>query len=103
MFGIGGGEFFFIILVVLMLFGSDKIPEIARTLGKGMQQLKNATNEIKSEISKSADVNDIKKTFTDIGSDINKSTGNFTNDINQEISKVKEDVEDASGPIKRIR
>ena len=52
MFGIGGGELFFIILVVLMLFGSDKIPDIARALGKGMAQLKNATNEIKSEIQK---------------------------------------------------
>ena len=52
MFGIGGGELFFIILVVLMLFGSDKIPDIARALGKGMAQLKNATNEIKTEISK---------------------------------------------------
>ena len=30
-----------------MLFGSDKIPDIARALGKGMAQLKNATNEIK--------------------------------------------------------
>ena len=40
MFGIGGGEIFFILIVILMLFGSDKIPEIARTLGKGMAQLK---------------------------------------------------------------
>lgn len=52
MFGIGGGEIVFIILVILMLFGSDKIPEIARTLGKIMAQLKNATNDIKSEIHK---------------------------------------------------
>ena len=70
MFGIGGGEFIFIVIVVLMLFGSDKIPEIARTLGKGMQQLKNATNEIKSEIHKSADVDGIKKSFTEKGSNV---------------------------------
>ncbi len=62
MFGIGGGEFIVIILIVLMLFGSDKIPEIARGLGKGMQQLKNATNDIKSEIHKSADLDGIKQT-----------------------------------------
>ena len=97
MFGIGGGEFIFIVIVVLMLFGSDKIPEIARTLGKGMQQLKNATNEIKSEIHKSADLDGIKKTFTEIGDD------NMTKDITSEIEKVKEDIEDMSGPIKRIR
>ncbi len=52
MFGIGGGELIFIIFIALMLFGSDKIPDIARTMGKAMAQLKNATNEIKSEIKK---------------------------------------------------
>lgn len=97
MFGIGGGEFFLIIIVVLMLFGSDKIPEIARGLGKGMQQLKQATNEIKSEIHKSADIDGIKKTFTEIGTD------DVTKDISGELDKVKEDIEDMSGPIKRIR
>ena len=96
MFGIGGGEFFLIIIVVLMLFGSDKIPEIARTLGKGMQQLKNATNDIKSEIHNSAGIDDIKKTFTEIGSE------DVSRDIKGEIEKMKESVEDTSGPIKRI-
>lgn len=80
-----------------MLFGSDKIPEIARTLGKGMQQLKNASNEIKSEIHKSADVEGIKKSFNEIGND------DITQNITGEIDKVKEDIEDMSGPIKRIR
>ncbi|MFD2600506.1 Sec-independent protein translocase subunit TatA/TatB [Flavobacterium suzhouense] len=97
MFGIGGGEIFFIIIVVLMLFGSDKIPEIARGLGKGMQQLKNASNEIKSEIHKSADLDGIKRSFEDMGND------NITKNITGEIDKVKEDIEDMSGPIKRIR
>ena len=54
-FGIGFGEIIFILIVVLMLFGSDKVPEIARTLGKMMANLKNATNEIKSEIQKGVD------------------------------------------------
>ena len=97
MFGIGGGEFFVIILIVLMLFGSDKIPEMARALGKGLQQLKNATNDIKGEIHRSADVEGIKKTFTEIGTD------NMSKDINEEIDKVREDIEDMQGPIKRIR
>ncbi|AXG74228.1 twin-arginine translocase TatA/TatE family subunit [Flavobacterium arcticum] len=97
MFGIGGGELFFVILVVLMLFGSDKVPEMARTLGKGMQQLKNATNDIKSEIHKSADVQDIKKTFNDIGTD------DISKEMTDEVNKIKEDIEDISGPIKRMR
>lgn len=95
MFGIGGGEIFFIVLVILMLFGSDKIPEIARTVAKGMQQLKNASNEIKTEIHKSADIDGLKKSFTEIG------TNDISANITQEIDKVKEDIEDLSGPIKR--
>ena len=97
MFGIGGGEMFLIIVVVLMLFGSDKIPEIARGLGKGMQQLKDATNDIKSEIHKSADIEGIKKSLTELGD------SNVPKNITEEITKVKEDIEDMSGPIKRIR
>ncbi len=57
MFGIGGGELIFILFVILMLFGSDKVPEMARTMGKAMAQLKNATNDIKSEIQKGAENN----------------------------------------------
>ena len=80
MFGIGGGELILIVFVVLMLFGSDKIPDIARTMGKAMAQLKNATNDIKSEIQKGAEANGLdSKSITDI-------TGN----INQEINKAKE-------------
>ncbi|MBB1138758.1 twin-arginine translocase TatA/TatE family subunit [Myroides sp. WP-1] len=99
MFGIGGGEFFFIILIILMLFGSDKVPEMARAFGKFMAQIKNATNDIKSEINKSAEESGIKKDFEealDLNADINP-----IKDIQQEIEKQKEDIENITGPIKR--
>ncbi|EHQ42224.1 MULTISPECIES: Sec-independent protein translocase subunit TatA/TatB [Myroides] len=99
MFGIGGGELFFIILVILMLFGSDKVPEMARAFGKFMAQVKNATNDIKHEINKSADESGIKKDIEDalnIEADINP-----IKDIQQEIEKQKEDIENITGPIKR--
>lgn len=97
MFGIGGGEIFFIILVALMLFGSDKIPDIARTLGKGMAQLKNATNDIKNEIQKSAEANGLND-LTDLNP---MKQLDLTSDITKEIEKAKEDIEDMTGPIKR--
>lgn len=120
MFGIGGGELVFIIFIALMLFGSDKIPDITRTLGKAMAQLKNATNEIKSEITKSADGNELdfnnltkdftseidnvkqgfNKIITDNTSD-SLGTKSITDDITSEISKVKENLDDLTGPIKR--
>ena len=42
---ISGGEITVILFIVVMVFGADKIPEIARGLGKGMRTLKDATNE----------------------------------------------------------
>lgn len=52
---IGGSELIFVILFVVMLFGADKIPEIAKGLGKMMREVKNASNEIKREIKDSSD------------------------------------------------
>lgn len=48
------GELFFVGLVVVMLFGSKKIPEIARGLGKGIREFKNATSDIQEEIRKTS-------------------------------------------------
>ena len=50
LFGISGGEIFVVLLIFLLLFGADKIPEMARALGKGMFELKKATDTIKQEI-----------------------------------------------------
>lgn len=54
MFGMGGSEFFLIMLVFLLFFGSNKIPEIARGLGKGIRQFKDAASGIQDEIEKGA-------------------------------------------------
>ena len=55
---ISGPEIGFIIFIVILLFGADKIPDFARGLGKGINNIKHATNEIKQEI-KSSDNNKI--------------------------------------------
>ncbi|MFE3866906.1 twin-arginine translocase TatA/TatE family subunit [Flavobacterium sp. LS2P90] len=106
MFGIGGGELVFIIFIVLMLFGSDKVPEIARTMGKAMAQIKNATNDIKSEIQKGAEANGFDaKSLTDmtgnISSEISKAKENLLGETATPIEKIKEIIEDVAGPIKR--
>ena len=51
---IGGPEIVIIMLVVVMLFGSKKIPELARGLGKGLRELKDASDDIKREIRSTA-------------------------------------------------
>ncbi|WP_304143825.1 twin-arginine translocase TatA/TatE family subunit [Mesoflavibacter zeaxanthinifaciens] len=80
-------EVFFILLVVVMLFGAKNIPDIAKGLGKGMRTLKDATNDIKHEITKSAENNGIDTSIT--------------KEVNEELNKVKDDLEQFTGSIKR--
>jgi len=47
-------EIFFVILIVVLLFGSKKIPELAKGLGKGIREFKNATGDIQEEIRKTS-------------------------------------------------
>ncbi|GIZ08984.1 twin-arginine translocase TatA/TatE family subunit [Flavobacterium sp. UMI-01] len=106
MFGIGGGEILFIMFIVLMLFGADKVPEIARTLGKTIAQVKNATNDIKNEIQKGAenqgiDTKSLTEMSGNINSQINKATEDIFGDTVTQANKIKEDIEEVSGPIKR--
>ncbi|RZJ71415.1 twin-arginine translocase TatA/TatE family subunit [Flavobacterium sp.] len=105
MFGIGGGELIFIIFIVLMLFGSDKIPEMARALGKGMRQLKDATNDIKSEIQKGAEANGLDKSLFDVKSSITSEIDKAKEGLmsnSEDLEKTRQEIEDiTSGPIKR--
>ncbi|MCP4501137.1 MAG: hypothetical protein GY822_14350 [Deltaproteobacteria bacterium] len=50
MFGIGMTEVAIILLVALVFIGPDKLPKVARTLGKGMRELRRASDDIKSTI-----------------------------------------------------
>jgi len=47
---LGTSEFILIAFVFLLLFGPDKIPGVARTLGKGIRKIKDASDDIKKEI-----------------------------------------------------
>lgn len=47
---LGATEIILIFLVVLLLFGAKRIPEIARGLGKGIREFKDATSDIKREL-----------------------------------------------------
>ena len=84
---ISGPEIMVVMLLVVMVFGADKIPEIARGLGKGMRQVKDATNDIKKEIKDS--------------SEKNKVDTNIAKNIQKEVSGVKDSIEELTGPIKR--
>ncbi len=50
MFGVGSQELLLILLVVLLLFGGKRIPEVARSLGKGMAEIRRAMHEVQREV-----------------------------------------------------
>lgn len=67
----GGGEIMLILAVVLLLFGGKKLPELARGLGKGLRDFKDASDGVKREIHRNInaagindEINDIKSTLT---------------------------------------
>lgn len=104
---ISGGEIFFIMFIVVMVFGADKIPGIAKGLGKGMRQLKDATEDIKQEIQRSADkqgidtsvIKDIKNEIDDVKSSLGDS--GIAKDIKKSVGDVGKQMSDITGAIKR--
>jgi sec-independent protein translocase protein TatA len=52
MFGIGWQEILLIALIVLLLFGARRIPEVMRSIGKGIRELKHGMKDIENEVKK---------------------------------------------------
>jgi sec-independent protein translocase protein TatA len=83
---ISGPEIFIVVVVVLLLFGAKKIPELARGVGKGMKEFKKATSDIKKELEDTEfmdEVKDIKKEVSD---------NSVTKDLNKDIEDIKKNL-----------
>ena len=65
MFGMGPWELLIVFLVILLLFGAKRLPDIAQGLGKGIREfrsaMKDTTNEIKGSMKEPTDSNDKEK------------------------------------------
>jgi sec-independent protein translocase protein TatA len=88
---ISGAEIFIVIAAYVMIFGAKNVPEVARQLGKGFRQLKDATNDVKREILSTADKQGIDTSVLD---DVRKKV----TEIEEEVVSFKDDIE---GTIKR--
>jgi len=78
---ISGGEIVIVVLVILLLFGADKIPEFARTFGKGMSEFRKATEEIKRELNEST------KPFKEDFDDVKDAIGDHVDDFESTFSE----------------
>jgi sec-independent protein translocase protein TatA len=90
---VSGSEILLIFVFVLIFFGAKSIPNLAKTLGKTIHQIKNASDEIKTEI---------RKTGLDMKSDMNLTS--FVEETVQEIatpitSEVNQVADAANAPI----
>ncbi|MEL6538131.1 MAG: twin-arginine translocase TatA/TatE family subunit [Bacteroidota bacterium] len=74
---LGGWEVLVIVLVILLLFGAKRIPELARSLGSGMREFKDATKEVRDEINQGG-VN-VNETRRPAPQNTNTTAGNTTN------------------------
>lgn len=83
-----GGEIVLIMLVALLFFGSKAIPDIAKTLGKGVREFKKATNEIKRELEENT--SDIKRDIREMRSSVEEETKKITQNIEEVSRDVKE-------------
>lgn len=83
---LSSGEIFIVFLFILIFFGAESIPKIARSFGKVMYQIKNATDDIKRDIKESTD--NIKKDILD------------QTDGSNPISEMKKELDDSVKDIK---
>ena len=57
----GGSEWILIVIVVLLMFGGKKIPELMRGIGRGMREFSDAKNNVKTEIEEGMKEKDTKQ------------------------------------------
>ncbi len=68
MFGIGPMELIVIVVVALLIFGPQRLPEFARTLGKGLAEFRRASNELRQTLALDELESDLRKTANQIKS-----------------------------------
>ena len=95
MFGfgsIGGGELLFILVLALLLFGPRRIPEIGRTIGKTLTQLRRATQEFRTGIEREVEVEKLREAG-DAKRSIRAEVGSVTKDA---LGSIRREVDGAA-------
>ncbi len=70
MFGLGGTEVLVLFILALLLFGPRKLPEIGRTLGKAMSELRRATFDFRTGLEREVQLDKLRETGRSLQSDL---------------------------------
>jgi len=90
MFGIGTTELLVILFIILLVFGSKKLPELAQGLGKGIREFKKASNEIQDELDLNKPISST-STAAPASDDLETESESEDYDISKEDTKKKSD------------
>ena len=95
-FDLGSGEILLIVIAIFLIFGPSKIPELARGLGKFINEVKRASEDIKTEINREADRQEREKKLAEYkvqvekDLELNKEDEKESKEENEEKEKTEE-------------
>jgi sec-independent protein translocase protein TatB len=88
MFGIGLPELIVIMVIALIVIGPNKLPDLAKALGRGLAEFRKASQELKDSLNLNEDIRAIKKetseTINDFKASIDKAATDMVNDVTNE-------------------
>jgi sec-independent protein translocase protein TatB len=100
MFDIGFSELLVIAVVALIVIGPERLPKVARTLGHLFGRMQRYVNDVKADISREMELEELKKmqsSMEDAARSFQSSVGKEMSDAEGELNKLTQDVEAAAG------
>lgn len=89
-FDVSGGELLVIILVVFLVFGPQKMPEIARKIGKAMNEMKKASNDLTREFRQEA--SGIRSEIREAQENVREEVNSVNREVNVTRARVRDDL-----------
>jgi len=86
-FDLGSGEILLIVVAIFLIFGPSKIPELARGLGKFINEIKRASEDIKTEINREADRQEREKKLAEYKAQVEKDLEPNKEEVKEEEKK----------------
>ena len=87
MFGIGAPEMILILAIALIVIGPKNLPALAKSLGRAFGEFKKATSELKDSLEVNTELQDVKKAFDEMNTDI-KETIDIQSKLVDEVESV---------------